>query len=463
MPPRREATLTGRLLVVLKRPGVREIVQAASAPHATDLTDLQQVERPAFAGLQLLLGRNHARMTRGVHSLTIPEILQLDADAAGGQFAPSRSLLAYWIVDPGRSGEVDLQGLAGALLAEARVIEAVYPQQAVGEPPCALVDNKYATLQFHLDPAPTGIDAKCAWNLNARGQGIGFTDVEMGWIRSHEDLKAKTRSPLLTGKNNPKWEDHGTQAVGLVVATDNDKGVVGIAPKVTTVRLASHWDGESGDNVGDAIATAAAKMSSGDVMLLETQTSGEAPIELAGDFEMDAICAATSKGIIVIEPAGNGGFDLDPDFTGRRDSGAIMVGASVGDPPPAGMGAHARGTSNYGARIHCFAPGAGLVTAGGNDLDAGGGKKTQSYTAAFRDTSGASAVVAGAAILAQSLTVIAQQPRLDAAGMRALLTRTGVQRRAQDGAIGVMPDLAKVASQLFGPVPPPPGNNLMPA
>jgi hypothetical protein len=134
----------------------------------------------------------------------------------------------------------------------------------------------------------------------------------------------------------------------------------------------------------------------------------------------------------------------------------VVVGASVGDPPASGTVAHARGSSNYGARVDCFAPGAGLVTAGGNDLDAGGGDKRRAYTAAFRDTSGASAVVAGAAVLAQHLHVIAQQPRLDAIAMRTLLTRTGRARNAQDGNIGVMPDLAQVVAQLFGPVPPPP-------
>lgn len=452
MPPRRAPDLTGRLLVVLTPQAVHEIAHQAAAPHATDLSDLSQLEGPVFSGIQLLLGRYQATATRGVRSLTIPQILKLDADAAEGPFRPARSLLAYWIVSPGPG--IALHGVVAAFRATPGVLAAV-EQEAVGRPPCAWTNNQYAAQQFHLDPAPTGIDAKSAWQRGAKGRGIAFTDVEMGWNRNHEDLTAKTRKPLLTHKNDPTWEDHGTSALGLVVATDNSTGVVGIAPGVTKVRLASHWDGTSAENVADAIATSAANMDAGDVMLLETQRSDEAPIELLdGEFELDAICAATSKGITVIEPAGNGGFTLDRDFpAGRRDSGAIVVGASVGDPPAKGLsgGAHARlGKSNYGSRVDCFAPGAGLVTAGGGDLDASG-DPNRSYTSAFRDTSGASAVVAGAAILAQHLHVKAKQARLDAAGMRSLLVRTGRPRALQDGPIGVMPDLAQVAAELFSP------------
>jgi hypothetical protein len=404
--------------------------------------------------MQAVLRRAQASTRPGIRSLTVSQILKLDEDAAHGPFPPSRSLLAYWIVTPGPAYRPE--ALAAALREERRVVAEVHAQEPVGEPP----GNTYAKQQFHLDPAPTGIDARCAWRRNADGSGVAFIDIEMGWNRQHEDLTAKTKKPLLTHVSDPQHADHGTGVLGLVVATDNDKGVVGIAPGVTNVRLASHWDGASADNVADAIATSAASLGSGDVLLLETQTSSQGPIELLrGGFELDAICAATSKGITVVEPAGNGDYSLDGDFpAGGRDSGAIMVGASVGDPPAPGTktGAHAR-MSNYGARVDCFAPGAGLVTTGGGDLDYANGNPNRQYTAAFRNTSGASAIVAGAAILAQHLHVLAKGSPLDAAGMRSLLKATGRARRVQDGEIGVMPDLAEVATKLLGPEETPAG------
>ena len=128
-----------------------------------------------------------------------------------------------------------------------------------------------------------------------------------------------------------------------------------------------------------------------------------------------------------------------------------MVGASVGNDPPPSMQApsHARlGNSNYGARVDCFAPGICLVTAGGGDLDQGGGNANRTYTAAFSHTSGTSAVVAGAAILTQHMHVLANNSVLDPAGMRALLTQHGRKQSAQDGNIGIMPDLRLIGNAL---------------
>ena len=90
-------------------------------------------------------------------------------------------------------------------------------------------------------------------------------------------------------------------------------------------------------------------MNAGDVMLLEAQTAiGNSDVMLPVEVypaEFDAIAAATRKGIIVIEAAGNGGADLDktkdaqglfslnrksPDF---KDSGAIMIGAASSTHP----------------------------------------------------------------------------------------------------------------------------------
>ena len=66
--------------------------------------------------------------------------------------------------------------------------------------------------------------------------------------------------------------------------------------------------------------------------------------------DFDAIRLAVALGIVVVEAAGNGGFDLDNytdgagDFVLRRgsvdfkDSGAIMVGASTSTVPHNRMG-----------------------------------------------------------------------------------------------------------------------------
>ncbi|MGO7983942.1 S8 family serine peptidase, partial [Rhizobium johnstonii] len=81
---------------------------------------------------------------------------------------------------------------------------------------------------------------------------------------------------------------------------------------------------------------------------------------------------------------------LKRDHEDYRDSGAIMVAAGSSTVP------HERlDFSNYGSRIDCFGWGEGIDTTGGS------GTGTGDYTTGFSGTSGASPIVAGAALLLQ--------------------------------------------------------------
>jgi hypothetical protein len=121
---------------------------------------------------------------------------------------------------------------------------------------------------------------------------------------------------------------------------------------------------------------------------------------------------------------------LDPsNMSERRDSGAIMVGAAQATPSEA----YRMTTSNYGDRVNCFAWG-NLVT---TTTDSANG-----YTAAFSGTSSASAIVAGAAIVAQGLAEQNLGYRFGSFQLRDLLIRTGtVPNNRASQKIGVMPNL----------------------
>lgn len=348
-------------------------------------------------------------------------------------------------------------------------IETAYAM--VPSPPPVSVDK---LPQHYQEAAPDGIDARHAWGFEGGdGAGIGFVDLEQGWNLDHEDLK-DAKITLISGVNRMSHA-HGTSVLGQVLMVDNDKGGVGIAPSAQG-RVISLWRTDAGSkndepndnastlddgppvyNTALAIADAAAKMSPGDVLLLEVQERDPAsktydwPAEvLLANYEQ--ICTATAKGIIVIEAAGNGGHDLDSYKNEQdekifdrsfRDSGAIIVGAASSRHP------HIKcPKSNHGKRIDCYAWGQNVDTTASDEKC----KKDTIYTKVFGGTSGASPIVAGAALILQGIAQAAinrreRNRRLGPRELRDILKANGT--KLADGStetIGVMPNLRAIIS-----------------
>src|SRR5262249_15256868 len=152
---------------------------------------------------------------------------------------------------------------------------------------------------------------------------------------------------------NQDHKDHGTKALGVVVAVDNQLGIVGIATKAVAGVVSEYrpnTPATSAPNPADAIKSAVEVLNPGDVLLLEAQyvrrDGTKWPIE--ADFAVfSEIEEAWAKGIVVIEPVGNGGSGdeigadlatftddqgkhvLDPTSADFRESGAIMVAAAA--------------------------------------------------------------------------------------------------------------------------------------
>lgn len=375
----------------------------------------------------------------------------------------SHSLTSYWRLDTRKlsSNEItefvkELRGL--------QVVESAYRERTATDPVVNASDDPYSQTQTYLDPAPIGIDARYAWTYpNGEGNGIGFVDLEQGWFPNHEDLINK--NPTLVFNDNRDGiadykGNHGAAVLGEVVGVDNNIGIIGIAPGVASVRMASHYEAETdtSGHVADAILAAISLMSPGDVLLLEVQ-KGLLPTEIE-QADFDAIRLATDTGIIVVEAAGNGNSDLDgiTDESGLnvlnrnssdfQDSGAIMVGASVSNVGP--DGGHERiEFSNFGSRIDCYAWGENITTCGYGDLDAGSGDDN-SYTSAFGGTSGASPIITGAALILQSIYQHLNGKLLTSQEMRSILSNpvTGTPQGPEPGHIGVMPNLRSIIENL---------------
>jgi subtilisin family serine protease len=306
---------------------------------------------------------------------------------------------------------------------------------------CPITTPSFEHYQEWVGPAPAGVDAPAAWRRGVRGQGVWFADVEGGWNANHEDLPGD-RIRHVAGQpiNDPQWRMHGTAVLGEVVGKDNGKGVVGLAPDVDRVFTASI--GRLA--VADALDAAAEQLRPGDVLLIELQGTGPRgrflPVEYWND-NFDAIQAATRRGVVIVEAAGNGGEDLDRStYRGKlsrkgRDSGAIMVGA--GGPPRQGFIDRARlDFSNYGSRVDVQGWGRKVATLDYGDLQRCDDPGDRHYTGEFSGTSRAPPIAAGAAGLVESWSRANRGKPLAPAAVRDLLRRTGTPQAAGIGGRG---------------------------
>jgi Subtilase family len=473
--PRRE-------LIVVTRPDSELRVASEGVPSArgTEVTALSEVLESEGAILRPLFGGNEQRTRAKTAALA----------AETGQHVPDLSV--YYRAE---APEERLDELARRLR-ELEVVEAAYvkpmaqlPQllndmlPRAEEPPLSTPD--FTERQGYLNAAPEGVDARWAWmQPGGDGSGVRIIDIEGAWRFTHEDL-VQNQGGVVGGNqiNEVGWRDHGTAVLGEFGGDRTSFGVVGICPGAN-IRAISH----SGLGSAEAIRQAADLLMPGDIMLLEMHRPGprfgfEDRDDQMGYIAVEwwpddyaAIRYAVSRGIIVVEAAGNGAEDLDdpmydenpgdfPDWWRnpfRRnplDSGAILVGA--GAPPPGTHGRDFYGPdrsrldfSNWGSLIDAQGWGREVTTCGYGDLQ-GGVDEDQWYTDEFSGTSSASPMVVGVLGCVQGILRQSDHSPLEPDRARELLRSTGSpQRDAPDRPrtqrIGNRPDLRQLVAEAEG-------------
>lgn len=314
------------------------------------------------------------------------------------------------------------------------------------------------------------------------GSGIRITDVEYEWAADHVDLAGRGLPAADPSGLDLAFRarDHGTAVLGILGAAADGHGITGLAVGAELLPISPIFsDALLSYQPVRAITAATEGLRAGDVLLIELQALvvREDGATLLGPIEYypsvrAAIANAVARGIVVVEPAGNGGLDVgtlgQPWLTDPADSqatGAIMVGAGgsgLGD-PPVGDRERVPG-SNYGSRVDLQGFGAAVVTTGYADLSSPGAGADHAYTACFDGTSSASATVAGAAAVLQGAAVARTGAPLDPATLRELLVDTGLPQAATPGDenaapqnIGPRPQVDAALTALgSAPQPPPP-------
>ena len=280
------------------------------------------------------------------------------------------------------TGPKNLKKLRDSLLKE-DFVEGAYLKPAAEDPGLAdQVTPDFTGNQGYLNAAPQGVDARFAWNFGGgRGDGIDVIDMEQGFNLTHTDLQ-ENFGGLIQGNNTPTSHNHGTAVLGVIGADENDFGVTGISPNSKLWAISYR-----GLGTAQTIIDAADRLNAGDILLLEVHRKGPAGSGVRQDGyiaiewwpdDFAAIVYATSKGVIVVEAAGNGAEDLDakiydkpkdgfpgswknPFNKNNPQSGAIVVGAGS---PWSSSDRTILGFSNYGSRVDAQGWGQGVATTG---------------------------------------------------------------------------------------------------
>jgi hypothetical protein len=333
------------------------------------------------------------------------------------------------------------------------------------------VTPDFTASQGYLDVAPGGIDARYAWTVpGGGGAGVNIIDCEWAWNTTHEDLVAN-EGPVVAGASAGD-DNHGTAVQGEMGGNRNGFGVTGICPDSFRRFAAFSLP------TATVIHNAANFLNPGDLLLLEIHRAGPKAtgvgqqgyiaVEWWPD-DFDAILYASSRGVVVVEAAGNGAQNLDdpayntpsagfpagwknPFNRANRDSGAILVGA--GAPPPGTHGANwgpdrsRLDFSNYGASIDAQGWGREVTTSGYGDLQ-GGANHNVWYTTSFSGTSSASPIVTGSLACVQGALKNAGRIPLSPARARDLLRTTGSPQQASPASpltqrIGNRPNLRQL-------------------
>lgn len=449
-----------RELIVIVQPevGLRATTEGVRSTAGADVSSLSNLLASENVTLQPLFGISEERLRQQA----------LSSASVTGTEVPDLSV--YYRVE---APDERLDELA-TRLQELDVVRAAYVKPAA-EIPLRLNDMvhlatdappvtpNFTSRQGYLEAAPGGIDALYAATVTGGGgAGVRIIDIEGAWRFTHEDL-TENQGGVVGGVQSTDigWRNHGTAVIGEFGGDRNGFGITGICPDAN-VRAVSIFGGLGS---AGAIRQAADLLNPGDIILIELHRAGprfnfQPRADQRGYIALEwweddfaAILYATSRGVIVVEAAGNGAENLDdaiyntrpsgfpaswtnPFNRANRDSGAVVVGA--GAPPP---GTHGRDHgpdrsrldfSNYGSILDAQGWGREVTTCGYGDLQ-GGDNEDFWYTDRFSGTSSASPIVVGAIGCVQGVLRAQGKTLLSPATARNLLRTTGSPQQDAPG------------------------------
>lgn len=206
---------------------------------------------------------------------------------------------------------------------------------------------------YSLQWSHTALGVRDAWNLGARGAGVRVAVIDSGLLTSHPDLVGQNNAELsISFAEGVAWDQpqdtHGTAVSGLIAASDNGSGIVGVAPEAEIVTILTSTDpGERAAGIVEAVRYAVDRgievvnisqgalfpagggCGLGDVVYCPTAEELTTMLEAAEQAGQHA----WEHGTLVLVSSGNEGVDRDVESTLVQfpgDSEFIFVVSSTG-------------------------------------------------------------------------------------------------------------------------------------
>jgi subtilisin family serine protease len=190
----------------------------------------------------------------------LPGDLSARVAAAGGRLISSYSEIGVAIATGSDDFATAAASIAGVQSVVADIeFEQVQPRRVVelDDVGAAIAGNPNTNPFYSLQWAPGAIHAPAAWTAGYRGAGVRVAILDGGLFNAHPDLsanvdvsasrsftvancKAPPPAPVQPANCNDYNFDtgtfwHGTHVAGIVAASDNTAGVIGIAPDATLI------------------------------------------------------------------------------------------------------------------------------------------------------------------------------------------------------------------------------------
>lgn len=167
----------------------------------------------------------------------------------------------------------------------------------------------------------TKVAAPAAWKTS-RGAGVKLVVIDTGIDMKHPDLAANIKggwNAITKGEDFNDDNGHGSHVSGTIAGVDDDKGVVGVAPKVDLYGV-KVLDAEGSGTFDDVIA--GMQWAVDNKMEIASMSLGASQ---GNQALTDMVAAMTKAGVILIAAAGNSGGSVG--FPAACP-GAIAIAAS---------------------------------------------------------------------------------------------------------------------------------------